>query len=170
MSTTRKIIKDSIREEMQKEKVCHHIHKILVSTFKKFEGKKITKRMVTALLEVLPGWHVTISYQYGQINLTVYQYHYNDRETYFLGYCDGEHGGLYREGKAEENHSGFEYYSNRTGEACLVRIKRAEQMLADPATITAIARKVDRFKKAKDELSKITFDYRYEAWKRLELK
>jgi hypothetical protein len=170
MQTTRQIIKQSIIDEMQNEKRVHHIHKILVEVFKSFEGKKITKRMVTTLKKVLPGWVIYLRIEFGQINLALWEHNSRDKEEYFLGYTAGEHGGIYREGKAEESHSGFEYYSNRTGAACLVRIKHAEQMLADPKTIMAIARKVDAFKKAKENLDKITFDYRYEAWKRLELK
>jgi hypothetical protein len=166
---TRTIIKEQIRSEMLKEERCYHIHKILVSTFKKFEGKKITKRMTTALKEILPGWKVSLLIEHGMINIRVYQYHWDDRETYFLGYTHGDHGGIYREGNAEEAHSGFEYYSTRTGAACTIRVKRAKQMLADPATIGRIARKVDAFKKAKENLDKIRFDYRYAAWKELGL-
>jgi hypothetical protein len=168
--TTRQTIKESIRDEMLKEKRCYHIHKILVSTFKKFEGKKITKRMVTALKEVMPGWVISLTFEYGQINIRCWEHNFNDHESYFLGYCSGDHGGIYREGDAEVAHSGFEYYSCRTGAACLVRINRAEQMLADPHTLTKIARQVDTFKKAKEKLDEIRFDYRYEAWKRLGLK
>jgi hypothetical protein len=167
--TTRQIIKEAIRDEMLNEKRIYHIHGILISTFKKFEGKKITKRMVTALKEILPGWCITLTFDYGQINIRLWEHNFEDRESYFLGYCTGDHGGIYRKGSPEESHSGFEYYSNRTGAACLIRIKRAEQMLADPHTLTAIAKKVNAYKKAKENLEAIRFDYRYRAWQRLGL-
>jgi hypothetical protein len=168
--TTRQIIKDSVRDEMLNEKRIYRIHQILVATFKKFEGKKITRRMITALKEVMPGWCITLSYDYGQINIRLWEHNFEDRESYFLGYTTGDHGGIYREGNSEEAHSGFEYYSCRTGAACLIRIKRAEQMLADNSTLTAIAKKVDAYKKAKEKVEAIRFDYRYAAWKKLGLK
>jgi hypothetical protein len=168
--TTRQIIKDSIRDEMLNEKRVYHIHKILVATFKKFEGKKITKRMTNTLKEVMPGWVIYLRFEYGQINLVLWEHTSKDKEEYFLGYTTGDHGGIYREGNSEESHSGFEYYSCRTGAACLIRINRAEQMLADNSTLTAIAKKVDAYKKAKEKLEAIRFDYRYAAWKKLGLK
>jgi hypothetical protein len=168
--TTRQIIKDSILEELIKEKRCYHIHKMLVKEFKKFEGKKITKRMVTALKEVMPGWVIYLRIQYGQIHVAVWEHSSNDKEEYFLGYTTGDHGGIYREGKADVSHSGFEYYSCRTGEACLIRINRAEKMLADGKELTKIAKQVDAFKRAEEKLKAIRYDYRYAAWKKLGLK
>jgi hypothetical protein len=163
------IVKESIVQEMLSEKRTHHIHKLMVQTFKKFEGKKITKRMANALGEVMPGWVIYLRIEHGQINMVIWEHDSRDRDDFFMGYTDGEHGGIYREGSPEVSHSGFEYYSNRTGEACQIRINRAEQMLADPHTLTKIAKKIDAYKKAKERLEAIRFDYRYAAWKKLGL-
>jgi hypothetical protein len=167
---TKDIIKDCVLGELVAEKRTYELHKMMVECFKKFEGKKITKRMTTELKKLLPNWVVYLRREYGQINICIWQHDSRDRDDFFMGYEDGEHGGIYREGKHDEMHSGFEYYSTRTGEACRIRIKRSEQLLEDNATLTCIALKVDAFKKATKELDAIRFDYRYAAWKKLELK
>jgi hypothetical protein len=162
MTTTLDTIKDTIQKDIEGELKNLAYFNQLVKVFKPFEGKKITKRMETAVKIVLPDRVVHLSKAHGMFNMEIWgaDIARDDRLSFFMGYDSDP---IYREGDAEKRLSGFRYFSCCYGSAAIERNEKRRDFLEDSAKLKELARLFDNYKEAVSGLDNYS-EYETPSW------
>lgn len=103
-------IKEAIQKNIDREQTGIDVYEHLSKVFEPFEGKKISERMATALRKNLPDGFRSCSLNRiaSLIQIVVTAESYDDRLTFLLAYDSNP---IFRQGKAQDEHSGFAYYN-----------------------------------------------------------
>lgn len=149
--TTLETIKDTIQRDIDRElKGLAYFNK-LVEVFKPFEGKKITKRMETAVKTIFPDRVVYLDKSFGMFHLQIWggDIKMEKRLSFLIGHDSDP---IYHEGDAGKDYSGFRYYSICYGAAAIERNEKRRIFLKDTKQIKKLAKVFNDYKKALKEL------------------
>lgn len=147
LQTIKSMLKDKLASQQRNYTIYCAVEKALMP----FEGKKITKRLATAVEKALPEHTVYYSTDYGMYHINVWKAHLDNKISFLLGYhgaYTAESSKPFRMGSAEESHSGFKYYSASNGHWEQIRIKQNAALLANTVKLKKMARIVDNIAKA----------------------
>ncbi len=124
-------IKEAIENDIRHDAAAIKIHTEIARILKKFDGKKITRRMQTAVQKAQPGWTVYYNNDYGSFHIEVWggdtgRASYADRMSVHLAYSST--GGTFSIEK-------FEEYDTCHGRAAIERNKNRIRVLLNTRAI-----------------------------------
>lgn len=156
---TKETIKEAIEVDIAREQIGIELFNQLVEIFKPFEGKKISRRLATAIEKALPEHTVSYNTDYGHYNIRIWGngIDFNERYDFLIGYDNNPY---YREGTHEENHSGFRDFSGYYGFHAEERNKKRKEYLENDSDLSYISEAIEDYKEAVGKLNSISnFDF-----------
>lgn len=156
---TKETIKETIEADIAREQIGIDLFNQLVEIFKPFEGKKISKRLATAIEKALPDYTVSYSTDYGHYSIRIWGngIDFNERYDFLIGY---ESNPYYNEGPHEESHSGFRDFSGRYGFHAEERNVKRKAYLEDDSELSYLSNAIEDYKEAVGKLNSISnFDF-----------
>ncbi len=150
-----KALTDKLLKDLEREEMAIELHEAIAGVLKeKFQGKKITRRLVT-LLEpivsgVLPGSHVSYHEIAGMLNIQVWggTLKHDDTFRFFIGYDSQD--------LASYDSAVFEERDACHGKAARKRCAERAELLAGTKVLEVIADRVVKVQALQAEIAKLT--------------
>lgn len=150
---TLETIKQVVQADIDREEIGIQMYERILGVIKKFEGKKITKAMATAVEKELSpeGYVVSYSPRHGMFYVSIWKKNYNDRIEFLFGH---ESDPTFRIGDSRKERSGFAYSNTCYGDAAKERNAARLAMLQNEEGLNDFARVLDTMKEAKAAFAK----------------
>jgi hypothetical protein len=150
MATTREIIIEALKGEMESEDRDFDMFEILRKTFAPFEGKVITKRMETALKAALPEHTVYYRHEYDMRHMLVWGggIDYAHRMHFLMAYDSDP---VYREEAFKDHSACYGSAARKRASVILKHLNRPDQIDA----IVAAFEKIEAAQKAEKMLNDV---------------
>lgn len=147
-------VKAAIQKHIDREETGIKIFNHLSKVFEKFENKKISERMATALRKNLPDdcERAYLKRVASLIQIVVVKksiLNIEDRITFLLGYDNNP---IFRQGKAQDEHSGFAYYNACHGFYALERNEQRRKLQDKAIYLAGIANTYETAKETVDNV------------------
>jgi len=142
-------VKEAIQANIDREQIGIDVFEHLSKVFEPFEDKKISERMATALRKNLPaGFRSCYLKRIASlIQIVVTPEKYDDRLTFLLAYNSNP---TFRQGKAQDSHSGFAYYNACHGEAARQRNQKRRELQSKAIMLAGLANTYEAAKTTAD--------------------
>ena len=143
MKDTKTKLLAAVSEQYDRESDGIALHNTVMEILETMDGKKITKRIETAVKKALPDHTVFYNNDYGMFHLAIWGngIEYNDRENMCLGYADSNREDV-QNGIIDSKMFHSDYDCCR-GVAAQERNARREDIIDNPERLTAIANDID---------------------------